>query len=64
MGFPGGSVVKNAPAGGMGLIPASRSPGEGNATHSSIVAWRIPWTEEPGRWQSIGTQKKWAQLSS
>ena len=30
MGFPGGSVVKNPPAGGMGLSPASRSPGEGN----------------------------------
>ena len=26
----------------------SRSPGEGNAAHSSILAWRIPWTEEPG----------------
>ena len=31
------------------------------ATHSSILAWRIPWTEEPGRLQSIGTQLK--QLS-
>ena len=28
------------------------------ATHSSILAWRIPWTEEPGRIQSIGSQKK------
>ena len=28
------------------------------ATHSSILAWRIPWTEEPGRLQSIGSQKK------
>ena len=27
------------------------------ATHSSILAWRIPWTEEPGRLQSIGSQK-------
>ena len=33
----------------LGLIPGSeRSPGEGNGTHSSILAWRIPWTEEPG----------------
>ena len=27
------------------------------ATHSSILAWEIPWTEEPGRLQSIGSQK-------
>ena len=30
---------------------------EGKATHSSILAWRIPWTEEPGRLQSIGSQR-------
>ena len=30
---------------------------EGMATHSSILAWRIPWTEKPGRVQSIGLQK-------
>ena len=30
---------------------------EGVATHSSILAWRIPWTEEPGRLQSMGSQK-------
>ena len=30
---------------------------EGMATHSSIFAWRIPWTEEPGRLQSIGSQR-------
>ena len=29
---------------------------EGMATHSSILAWRIPWSEEPGRLQSIGLQ--------
>ena len=29
---------------------------EGMATHSSILAWRIPWTEEPGRLQCIGSQ--------
>ena len=32
-----------------------RSPGEGNATHSSILAWRIPWTEEPAGLQSMGS---------
>ena len=37
-------------------IPGSgRSPGEGNATHSSILAWRIPWTEEPAGLQSMGS---------
>ena len=42
----------------MGLIPGSgRSPGEGNATHSSILAWRIPQTESPGGLQSMGLQR-------
>ena len=30
---------------------------EGIATHSSILAWRIPWTEEPGGLQSVGSQR-------
>ena len=30
---------------------------EGIAVHSSILAWRIPWTEEPGRLQSVGSQR-------
>ena len=34
----------------LGLTPASEDPlEEGMATHFSILAWRIPWTEEPGR---------------
>ena len=33
------------------------------ATHSSILAWRIPWTEEPGGLQSMGSQKGWTPLS-
>ena len=59
-GFPGGSVVKNLPA--MQEMQA-RSLGqedpleEGMATHSSILAWRIPWTEEPGGLQSVGLQR-------
>ena len=60
-GFPGGSVVKNltASAGDMGLIPdPGRSPLEEDmATNSSILAWRIPWTEEPGSLQSMGLQR-------
>ena len=34
------------------------------ATHSGILAWEIPWTEEPGRLQSMGVAKSWAQLSN
>ena len=43
-------MINNLPAmQETSLIPESgRSPGEGNATHSSILSWRIPWTEEPG----------------
>ena len=33
------------------------------ATHSSILAWEIPWTEEPGELQRMGLQKSWKQLS-
>ena len=32
-------------------------------THSSILAWEVPWTEKPGRLQSIGSQKIWTWLS-
>ena len=32
-------------------------------THSSILAWEIPWTEEPGGLQSMGLQRSWTQLS-
>ena len=55
--FPAGSVVKNLPAsaGDGGLIPGSgRSLEKEMATHSSILAWRIPWTEEPGVLLSMG----------
>ena len=39
-------------------IPGSgRSPGGGHGNHSCILAWRIPWTEEPGRPPSIGSQR-------
>ena len=34
------------------------------ATHSSILVWRIPWTEEPGGLQSMGLHKSWTQLSN
>jgi len=63
MGFPGGAVVKNLPAnagdaGNAGFIPGlGRSPGVGNGNHSSNLSWRIPWTEEPGGLQSMGSQR-------
>ena len=50
-------------AGDPGSIPGSgRFPGEGNhypLSLPSILAWRIPWTEEPGGLQSMGLQKTW-----
>ena len=60
MGFPGGSMVKNpvAKVGNVGSIPGSRrSLGMEMATHSNILVWEIPWTEKPGRLQSMRSQK-------
>ena len=53
--FPGGPVVENPPcnAGETGLTPGEGTMEEGTATHSSTLAWRIPWTEEPGGLQSM-----------
>ena len=45
-------------AGDLGLTLGWEDPMEGGmATHQSILAWRIPWTEEPGRLQSMGLQR-------
>ena len=55
--------MKNPPASAgnirdVGSIPGQEDPlEEGMATHSSILAWRIPWTEEPGRLQSMRSQE-------
>ena len=60
LGFPGGSVVKNLPAnsGDTGLILGLEDPlVKEIATHYSILAWKIPWMEEPGRLQSMGSQE-------
>ena len=61
LGFPGGSEVKVSAwnTGGPGLIPGSgRFPWRRKmATHSSTLAWRIPWREDPGRLQSIRAQR-------
>ena len=54
-GFPGRSVVKNPPV-NAGLIPGSEDALEKEmAIHSSTLPWKIPWTEEPGRLQSMGS---------
>ena len=51
-------MVKKLPAGDPGSIPGSgKSLEKVMATHSSILAWRIPWTEEPGGLQSMGSQR-------
>ena len=61
-GRPGGAEVKSLPAmqemQETSSIPGSKDPLEGEmATHSSILAWKIPWTEEPGGIQSKGSQR-------
>ena len=60
MGFSGGSEGKESASnvGVVGSVPGlGRSSGEGNGYHYSILSWRIPWTEEPGRLQSMGSQR-------
>ena len=53
MVIPGGSAVKTLPA----MKEMQKKMEEGMETHSSIFAWRIPWTEEPGEMQFIGSQR-------
>ena len=60
LGFPGGSDGKESTcsAGDLGLILGWEDPLEkGMAIHSSILAWRIPWTEDAGGLQSMGSQR-------
>ena len=65
-GFPGGTRVKNPPANVGDTRDEDSTPGlrrspagstAGSVTHSNILAWRIPWTEEPGGLPSIGSQR-------
>ena len=70
LGFPRGSVRKNLPAivgdaGDVGLIPGlGRSSRGGNGNPLQFLAWRIPWTEEPG-WATVhGVTKSGTQLST
>ena len=73
MGFPGSSVVKSLPAnaGTAGddgsVLESGRAAGEGNGNPLSILAWKIPWMEEPGGLQSIGAQRvghDWARMQN
>ena len=59
LGFCGGTMVKNLPAiaGGVGSIPLSGRSLEEEITDFSVLAWEIPWTEEPGGLQSAGSQR-------
>ena len=60
MGFPGGSdgKVSACNAGDLGSIPGSEDPLEKEMEiHSSTLAWKIPWTEEPDRLQFMGLQR-------
>ena len=53
-------MVKNLPAmreTGVRSLGWEDAPEEGMATSSSILAWRIPWTEEPGKSQSMGSKR-------
>ena len=61
MAFPDGSVVKNPPA-DVGEADSQSLGWEDSlvwemATHSSILAWKIPWTKEPGVLQCMGSQR-------
>ena len=67
MGFPGGSVVKNLTAMQESWVQSlgQEDPLEKRmATHSSILAWEISWTEEPDGLQSMGSLKSRTQLSN
>ena len=59
-GFPYNSTVKNLPSVQemrVGFLSGEDPLEKEMATHSSILAWRIPWTEDPGRLQSTGLQR-------
>ena len=60
MGFPSNSVVKNLPVMKETQLHSQGQEDpleEGMAPHSSILAWRIPWTEKPGGLWSLGSQR-------
>ena len=59
-GFPVAQMVKNLPTKqeiGVRSLGLEEPPGKGMATHSNILAWKILWTEEPGRLRSRASQR-------
>ena len=62
-GFPGGTsgkepAISTRDMRGVGLVPGQEDPREEEmTTHSNILAWRIPWKEEPDRLQSMRSQR-------
>ena len=60
-GFPGGSDIKNLPAIQETQVQSLGQEDlleKGMATHSSLLSWSIPWTEEPGGLESMGSQSQ------
>ena len=59
MDFPGGSVIICLPMQEMRVQSLSQEDSleKEMASHSKILAWEIPWTEEPGRLQSLGSHR-------
>ena len=55
--FPGGSAVERLPAKQEMAVGQEDATEKEMATHSSLLAWEIPWTEEPGRLQSMWSQR-------
>ena len=69
LSYQGSPVVKNPPSNAGDLRDADSIPGsgrsseEGMATHSGVLAWKIPWTEEPAGLQSLGSQRVMKRFS-
>ena len=51
MGFPSGPVIKTLPSSAEDVMEKAMAP------HSSTLAWKIPWTEDPGGLQSMGSRR-------
>ena len=66
-GVPGGSAVKNLPAMQETWVPSLGWEDlleKEMATHSCLLAWEIPWAEEPGRATAHGVTKSWTWFSN
>ena len=63
LGLPCGSVVKNLQEMQVQFMDWENPLEKEMATHSNILARKIPWTEEPGELQSMGSHKSWTQFN-